>query len=120
MRVLAKFDAEAKKAFFKDLDTPKALAVVWNIIHEYNKNPGKFDPKEILKILYKFDKALGLGLKDVKLEKGPPAEALKLIKDREQARKAKNFALADKIRRKIKDLGWQVNDTSSGSQVFHL
>ena len=121
---LASSRSDFQKAIFNDLDTPKALAVIWKLIHEYNKSAGwrtkKFNPKEVLSVLYEFDKVLGLGLKDIKPEKGPPAEALKLVKNREDARKAKNFTLADEIRRKINDLGWQVNDSPSGSQVFHL
>lgn len=109
-----------QKAVFNDLDTPKALAVLWGIIREYNKNPQAYDAKYVLETLYGFDEVLGLGLKDLKLGKEPPVEVLELVKDREKARNSKDFTLADEIRRKIQKLGWRVSDTSNGSQVFHL
>ena len=118
MRVLAKFAAEAKKAFFDDLDTPKALSIVWNLVRAYNKNPEKYDKKTVLGMLYDFDKVLGLGFENLKVSR-PPAEVLKLLEEREEARKDRNFALADEIREKIKQLGWQINDTPSGAQLFH-
>ena len=126
MRVLAKLGAEAEafqKAGFDDLNTPKALAVLWKLVNEYNKSAGRltdYDAKYVLEEFFKFDKVLGLGLKDLKPGEETPGEVLKLAMERETARKAKNFVLADEIRRKIQELGWRVNDTANGSQVFHL
>lgn len=109
-------------AISDDLNTPKALAVAWNLINEYHKSASrrtqKYDAKAILDLLYDFDKVLGLGLADVKPEIAPP-EAQKLLKEREKARKAKDFKKADEIREKIRRLGWQVNDTERGSHLFH-
>ena len=110
-------------AVFDDLNTPQALAVVWKLVNDYNKSADRrtdYDAKYVLETLFEFDKVLGLGLKDAKPEKEAPEAVLKLVMEREEARKAKNFALADGIRRKIQELGWRVNDTANGSQVFHL
>lgn len=108
-----------KKAIFNDIDTPKALAMVWNMINEYHKNPKKYGAKAVLTILYDFDKVLGLGLADIKPET-PPPETLKLIKKREKARKFGDFKKADEIRERLRHLGWRVNDTGQGSQLFHI
>jgi len=72
-----------------------------------------------LALLYDFDKVLGLKLAKPQA-KAAPKEVLELAQKREKARKAKNFALADEIRGKLKKMGWQVNDTGQGSQLFHL
>lgn len=105
-----------KKSISDDLDTPKALAVVWQLIKDYNKFPQKYDPKEVLGALYDFDRILGLGLKDLKTQ-APLRDMLKLFKEREKARKDGDFKKADKIREEIKRLGWQINDTPSGSYL---
>jgi len=107
------------EAIYNDLDTPKALAVIWNLIHEYYKAPEKFSEQAILQTLYEFDKVFGLSLKDLESEKIPP-EVAKLVKKRADARNNKDFKLADEFRRKIQSFGWQVNDTPSGSQLVHL
>lgn len=104
------------KAIFNDLDTPKALAVTWNLVHQYNKQPDKFNSSEVLKTLYDFDKVLGLGLKKIKPEK-IPAEVLALVEKREKYRKAKNWSEADRIRREIINRGYSVEDTSTGSKI---
>ena len=90
-----------------------------NFSRFFNKNSKKFNPKDILALFYDFDKVLGLGFANI----GPEAlstEAQKLLKEREKARKAGDFKKADEIRLQIKHLGWQVSDTTGGSQLFHL
>ena len=122
MRVFAKFGAEAKafqKAIFDDINTPKALAVLWNLVGDYNKNPQKHYPRAVLALLYSFDKILGLKLAESRA-KTAPKEVLGLAQKREIARKAKDFVKADEIREKIKKMGWQISDTEQGSQLFHL
>ena len=39
----------------------------------------------------------------------------RLIKNRNEARRNKNFDMADKIRNELKDLGVEIEDTSSGT-----
>lgn len=113
---LAKYKKRFEAAIFNDLDTSKTLAVVWNLIRQYNKQPDKFNPGEILKILYDFDKVLGLGFKGIKPEK-IPAKVLELVKKREEYRKAKNWPEADKVRKEIKAQGYLIEDTSRGPEI---
>ena len=42
---------------------------------------------------------------------------MKLVKEREDARKNKEWEKSDSLRDKIKKLGYQVNDTPEGSVV---
>ena len=113
---LEKIKNDFKSAIFDDLNTPKALALVWAFIHEYNKNPEKFSPKEILNLLYDFDQVLGLGLKNIKLEK-IPTEIKKLANMREEFRKKKQWADSDRIRDELAAKGWVVEDTEGGAIV---
>ena len=115
----AEFRQQFQKAVFDDLNTSKALAIMWQLIKDFNKSPQKYGSKEVLCALYDFDKVLGLGFENIESE-APSTEAQKLLKKREKARKARDFKKADEIRERVKRLGWRINDTAGGSQLFHL
>lgn len=112
-----RFKNEFEKATRDDLNTPKALGIMWKIIAVYNNNPEKFSSKEILNLLYEFDKIFGLNLKKIKIEK-IPEEINILVKQREEARKNKNFKEADIIRNKIKSKGYTVEDTEKETKII--
>ena len=42
---------------------------------------------------------------------------MKLVKDREKARKDKYWKKADKLRSEIEKKGWKVDDTGEGSKI---
>ena len=99
---LHQFRKQFKKHIFNDLDTPKALAVFW-------KN---FDRISLADILWA-NEFLGLNLKSLKSASAPPA-VKKLVEERERARREKNWRAADQIREKVRNLGWQIEDSSAG------
>jgi len=94
-----------------DLNTPQALAIMWETIKD--KNLSETEKKNLL---LDFDKILGLGLANLK-----PAEIPENIKilasQREEARKNKNWDEADKIRKEIEILGYVVKDTETGPKI---
>jgi len=94
-----------------DLEMPCALALLWDIIKSK-----KLDAKTKYNLIIDFDKVFGLNLDRIKTEK-IPAVVLKLIKEREKYRKEKNFAKSDELRKKIRKLGWLVEDSPSGSKL---
>lgn len=104
------------KAIFNDLDTPQALAVVWALVNKYNKNPKKYDAKEILRLTFDFDRVLGLGLKEIKPEK-VPQKILALVKRREEHREERMWKKADDIRKQLEKSGWVIEDTTEGPKV---
>ncbi len=97
-----------------DLNTPQALSVVWDAVKEGEKNPDlRF---KIYELLLDFDRVLGLQLADVEsLE--IPAEIQELIKKREEFRKEEQWEKADELRERIKDLGFEIEDTPQGTKV---
>lgn len=107
-----KFDT----AITDDLDTPRTLATVWNIVHEYYKNSSVYNPKEILKLLYEFDTILGLKLKNVTPEK-IPQKIIHLAVRREEYRKEKKWREADTMRSEIEKQGWVLDDTPEGVKI---
>lgn len=115
----AYFTTKFNKTISEDLNTPKALAVLWELISTYNKNPATHNPKYILNTIYKFDEVLGLGLKEIK-EIKPPKKVIDLLNEREKARKNKNFKHADELRTEIARLGWQIEDKVEGPLLKKL
>ncbi len=111
-----KYGNSFKQAIFDDLNTPRALAIIWQLISDYNKHSQIYNSKEILNLLYKFDQVLGLKFREVKTEK-IPAKILKLSQQRENFRKGKHWQEADQIRKKIEKLGYLIDDTSHGPKV---
>lgn len=98
---------EFYSALSDDLNTAKALAVM-----QKAQSP---------KTIYEMDKVLGLDLqKLVKQALDIPAEAKKLLKQREQARKSKDFKLSDSLRQQLLDIGVEVQDTASGQKAIVL
>lgn len=93
-----------------DLNTPKALATVWKVLNSDLLNEEKYG------LMLKFDEVLGLGLGKLKREK-VPAEIVELVKQREEARKAKDWKKSDQLREKIKVKGFLVEDTPEGVKV---
>lgn len=69
----------------------------------------------------KFDKVLSLNLnEELESESELPEKIVKLLKERDEARKNKNFELSDMIRDKIKEEGYAVKDTKEGQKVERL
>lgn len=96
-----------------DLNISKVLAVIFDFIKEINKlKLNSRNVKEVKALIKKFDSVLGLNLKEKKLQL--TEDIKKLIKQREKARKEKNFKTADKIRNDLLKKGIILEDTHEG------
>lgn len=99
-------------AMENDLKAPQALAALWGLVRD-NQIPSS----EKLAVLYEMDQILGFDLEKIEAKKveivGTP-EALELAQKRAEAKKAKDFALADSLRDQILALGFVVKDTPKG------
>lgn len=92
------------KALGDDLNTPQALAVLWEMAKS------KIPDKDKQALATEFDKVLGLKLDQAPQELPLSSEVKKLIGQREQLRRLGKFGEADKIRKKIYDLGYKTED----------
>jgi cysteinyl-tRNA synthetase len=92
-----------------DLNMPKALAVVWNLIKD--KEVGT---KEKYDAIIKMDEVLGLNLKNIKVEKKLNKDLQKLIDEREEARKNKDWVKSDELRKELLEKGIIVEDSKEG------
>jgi len=97
-----------------DLNMPKALALMWDVVK--NKKLNTKDKKELL---LDFDKVFGLDLAKIKKPK-IPEEIKKMVEKREEYRKKGDFKLADEIRKKIKEMGYWIEDTKEGPKIKKL
>ena len=114
---------DAKKKFETamddDLNTPLALAAVFEFVRECNslidkESVGKKDAKAALEFLKKVDSVLGV--MDFEQENKTSEEDLKLIKEREKLREEKKWVEADKIRDKLTERGILLDDTAKGTK----
>ena len=111
-----KLSEEAVKKFEEhmddDLNISSALAAVFDYMREVNKiELTKKDAAIVLDTMKKFDMILGV----INFEKEVLAEDIDaLIQKREDARKAKDYATADKIRDDLKAKGIVLEDTKDG------
>ena len=101
-----------------DLNTPAALAAVFDLVGIVNKNFDSLssdDAKKIADTVYKFDSVLGI-LPD-KNARTLTAEEQDLIDRRQQARQAKDWATADALKAELIAKGIEVKDTPQGPQI---
>lgn len=108
----AQYEENFLKAINDDLDTPKALTLLQDLIKS------KYPPRCKLATLYQIDKVLGLDLEKVANKSAKvPGDVKKLIEEREKARKNNNFEKSDKLRKQITDKGYEVVDTDEGQKL---
>ncbi|MDO8684037.1 MAG: cysteine--tRNA ligase [Armatimonadota bacterium] len=99
------------KALEDDLNTPRALAAVWDLIREANRR----QDYNVLSVLYDFDKILGFDLEQTPLEEELPEEYAALVAERQKAREAKDWARADELRKELEDAGILLEDRPEGT-----
>jgi len=121
--LISKAKKDFEEAMDDDLNTPEALSAVFNLIKEANKieEVDSKTAKQILNLINKFDSVFGLKLLEIKKEEtGIPEKVIKLSIEREKYRKNGQWKLADKIREKIKKIGYWVEDTKKGPKLKRL
>lgn len=102
-------------AFDDDLNIPLALGVVWTMLREHQD-------RRLYEVALLADRVLGLSLDQPFVEPEAvqddiPEYITGLAKSRAEAKKAKNFGLADELRKKIAQEGYNVTDTQTGYTV---
>ena len=92
-----------------DLNTPRALALAWETL--------RGDMRGVIRraTLVRFDEVFGLGLASWQpVEEEIPADIGVLAQARVNARKAKDWAEADRLRAALHEAGWEVEDKPGG------
>jgi cysteinyl-tRNA synthetase len=113
-------------ALNNDLDTPKAIAVLWDLI----KDESVSKPDKRSTLLY-FDRGLGLGLNELATSgkdclnvdvrnaevEDVPEHIESLVAKRNEARAEKNWTRADELRSALENEGYEVLDTDAGTTL---
>ncbi len=122
-KVATDYAEKFSEAVSDDLDTPKVLALLWDLVKDKNIT----NENKRATILY-FDKIFGLGLEDraalskemkmtqLPLEKWSSAVKA-LMEEREKARREQNFVRADQIRQELASKSYQIKDTNTGPEL---
>ena len=116
---------EFTKEFWKhledDFSMPQAFGSLFELVKEANKfidshSLSKPDAQKIIDFISDVNDIFGILPK----EEHAPDEITALAVDREKARKAGDFEKADELREKIKEFGWDIDDTSDGPRISKI
>ena len=107
--------AEFYQAMADDLATPRALSFLQEAINSNYKSADK------LATIFAMDEVLGLNLENLRDQaKDLPSQAQALLKDRELARKNKDWTEADRLRDKLLSLGVDIQDSKDGQKAIQV
>ena len=111
--VVTNFEEEFHKAINDDLNMPLAMSVVWDVI-KYPKKSIK-----LAELLKKFDGVMALSIdKEIKKKDYEiPEEIIKIAKEREKARKNRDWAKSDELRDLINKKGFLIKDSQNGYKI---
>ncbi len=104
------FQEKFSSAVNYDLNMPRALAVIQEILKSDLKNEDK------LATVLDFDRVLGLAFDELENEEVPESVE-KLANERLKARNNKNWEESDRLRDEILKLGWIIEDTKDGYEL---
>jgi cysteinyl-tRNA synthetase len=111
------------EALEDDLNTPKALAEIFDLVRQLNKTTNHEERRRLALQIYAASDLLGVMQSDPEewFARGtgsdlPAAEIESLIEQREQARRSRDFTAADAIRDKLAALGISIEDGPAGTR----
>jgi len=97
-----------------DLDLPTALSITREVARD-----GEIEPAERRRLILDFDRVLGLRLDTVEAKqlRTISDEALALVRERDEARAARDWKRSDQLRDQLIALGFEVRDTPKGTEL---
>ena len=101
-----------------DMDTPGALAGIFELVSAANSAADADDEaggRRLARTAAVLAAALGVAVRGGAAE--VDEEAARLVAERDEARKNKDFDRADALRDELVGLGWTVEDTASGTAI---
>jgi len=115
--LIDKTRADFRVAMDDDLNTADAIGVIFEYIKELNvvfaENKDSKSAESALKVLDELLDVLGLLKEDDEI----PENIISMAEQRNEARKNKDYALADKLRDEISSLGYEIKDTPEGIKI---
>lgn len=109
---IGELEMEFRDAMEDDLNTPKALAVLWKLVDSDHDTASKRCSLQFM------DRVLGLGVSDLKkVDVEVPGDIKHLADLRVKAKQEKNWVESDRIRDELLSKGWIVKDTKEGYEL---
>jgi len=114
----ARFEA----ALDDDLNISGALGAIFEMVREVNRAIAQgqlstTDAQQVTTLMQRFDTVLGLLTPE---QEEVDSTVAALVQERQEARKARDFARADALRERIRELGFLVEDTPQGPRLKRL
>jgi cysteinyl-tRNA synthetase len=108
-----------EKALDDDLNISAALGFLFESIRETNRamDENKLDAASATAWLSWWERINTVLDLEPETEIAAPAEVAQLAKEREKARRDKNWERSDELRNRIFALGWEVRDTKGGQKL---
>ena len=113
---IEEYNSKFKEALSNDLNTSMAITILYDVLKSNLNNNTK------LALIKKFDEVLSLDLlkeETIKLDDETKEYIENKIKERNEAKKAKDFELADEIREELLNKGIIIKDTREGT-IYEL
>jgi len=116
-----RYRREFCEAMDDDLNTADGISAVFELVTAINTGlrggATKAYSEEAEKILNELTGVLGIELAKAE-DDGVPAEVQAMVEERQAARKARDFATADRIRDELNAMGYTIKDTPQGVQII--
>lgn len=118
---LEEYKVKFKKSLRDDLNTPEALSYLFQLVKLFNLSDTNKELtydlcNKIKETMDSFLDLLGIEL-NTNDEDEMPKELLSLLERRQEARKNRDYKLADELRDEILQLGYVIKDTPEGAQL---
>jgi cysteinyl-tRNA synthetase len=106
-----KYNQQFTDALSNDLNVSQALAICWEMLKSNVPSRDKYE------LVRNFDEVLGLNMDQEPAQKEIPEEIKKLAEEREKLRKEEKFEETDRIRKEIREKGFEILDTDNGPVI---
>ena len=108
-----------EEALDDDLNIAGALGAIFEMVREVNRaithnQLSASAAQQVAALMQRFDTVLGLLAVD---ETSVDQQVEALLEERQQARRTRDFARADALRRQIQELGYVIEDTPQGPRL---
>ena len=115
------------EAMDDDFNSAEAIGHIFHLVREFNRvrsmpeadlSSHPDTARSILKVMEEFNSILGMfkgGLPAAEAE--VPEEVVKLVRERDQAREERDWEKADRLRDRVQELGYVIEDGPGGARV---
>jgi cysteinyl-tRNA synthetase len=111
---IKRYEKDFADAINDDLNTSRGLGVLWEAVRDE-----KLNPATRIGLANRFDRILGLGLEGIRPSR-VPLLIRRLQRRRELSRRNKQFIQSDRLRKRMEELGYRIEDTAEGPLVMKI